>query len=72
MPRTRDIVQKLWNICNILKDDGVTYQDYVTEVTFLLFLKMAQETNPEGEIGAIRASYRLELVPGTLTLTRHA
>jgi type I restriction enzyme M protein len=50
MPHTQDIVQKLWNLCNILKDDGVTYQDYVTELTFLLFLKMAQETNKEGEI----------------------
>lgn len=50
MPHTQDIVQKLWNLCNILKDDGVTYQDYVTELTFLLFLKMAQETNREGEI----------------------
>jgi hypothetical protein len=44
MPTTQDIVQKLWNLCNILKDDGVTYQDYVTELTYLLFLKMAQET----------------------------
>jgi type I restriction enzyme M protein len=44
MPTTRDIVQKLWNLCNILKDDGVTYQDYVTELTYLLFLKMAEET----------------------------
>jgi type I restriction enzyme M protein len=44
MPTTQDIVQKLWNLCNILKDDGVTYQAYVTELTFLLFLKMAQET----------------------------
>ena len=52
MPHTQDIVQKLWNLCNILKDDGVTYQDYVTELTFLLFLKMAQETNKEGEIPA--------------------
>jgi type I restriction enzyme M protein len=50
MAHTQDIVQKLWNLCNILKDDGVTYQDYVTELTFLLFLKMAQETNREGEI----------------------
>jgi type I restriction enzyme M protein len=44
MPSTQDIVQKLWNLCNILKDDGVTYQAYVTELTYLLFLKMAQET----------------------------
>ncbi len=36
---TRDIVQKLWNLCNILRDDGITYQAYVTELTFLLFLQ---------------------------------
>ena len=38
---THDIVAKLWNLCNILKDDGVTYHQYVTELTYLLFLKMA-------------------------------
>ena len=41
---TSDIVAKLWNLCNILKDDGVTYHQYVTELTYLLFLKMAKET----------------------------
>jgi type I restriction enzyme M protein len=44
---TREIVQKLWNLCNILRDDGITYQAYVTELTFLLFLKMMQETKRE-------------------------
>jgi type I restriction enzyme M protein len=37
------IVQKLWNYCNILRDDGLSYQDYVEQLTFLLFLKMANE-----------------------------
>jgi type I restriction enzyme M protein len=44
---THDIVQKLWNLCNVLRDDGITYQDYVTELTFLLFLKMMEETKRE-------------------------
>src|ERR1700745_1338751 len=44
---TRDIVAKLWNLCNVLRDDGVTYTDYVTELTFLLFLKMLAETGHE-------------------------
>jgi type I restriction enzyme M protein len=44
---TRDIVAKLWNLCNILRDDGITYTDYVTELTFLLFLKMLAETGHE-------------------------
>lgn len=47
---TTDIVARLWNLCNILKDDGVTYHQYVTELTYLLFLKMAKETGTEDEI----------------------
>ena len=37
------IVQKLWNYCNILRDDGLSYGDYVEQLTYLLFLKMADE-----------------------------
>lgn len=50
MSQTRDIVQKLWNLCHILRDDGITYQDYVTELTWLLFLKMMQERKKETQI----------------------
>ena len=42
--------QKLWNLCNVLKDDGVTYHQYVTELTYLLFLKMAKETGTEDQL----------------------
>lgn len=38
-----DIVQKLWSLCDILKDDGVNYSDYVSELTTLLFIKMIDE-----------------------------
>ena len=38
-----DIVQKLWSLCDVLRDDGITYQDYVTELTFILFPKMLEE-----------------------------
>ena len=37
------IVAKLWNFCNVLRDDGVSYGDYVQQLTNLLFLKMADE-----------------------------
>ena len=37
------IVQKLWNYCNVLRDDGLSYQDYLEQITYLLFLKMADE-----------------------------
>lgn len=37
------IVQKRWNYCNVLRDDGMSYGDYVEQLTYLLFLKMADE-----------------------------
>ena len=37
------LVQKLWNYCSVLRDDGLSYQDYIEQLTFLLFLKMADE-----------------------------
>jgi type I restriction enzyme M protein len=44
---TQDLVAKLWNLCNLLRDDGVTYHEYINELTFLVFLKMAKETDTE-------------------------
>ena len=60
---TTDIVARLWNLCNILKDDGVTYHQYVTELTYLLFLKMAQETGTEDAIPAGHRWDDLEALP---------
>ena len=37
------IIQRVWNYCNVLRDDGVSYGDYVEQLTYLLFLKMADE-----------------------------
>lgn len=47
---TQEIVSKLWNLCNVLRDDGITYHQYVTELTYILFLKMAKETGAEIQI----------------------
>nr|WP_325212232.1 N-6 DNA methylase [uncultured Oscillibacter sp.] len=47
---TQEIVSKLWNLCNVLRDDGITYHQYVTELTYILFLKMAKETGAEVQI----------------------
>jgi type I restriction enzyme M protein len=41
--QAQQIVQKLWSYCNILRDDGLSYPDYVEQLTYLLFLKMAHE-----------------------------
>jgi type I restriction enzyme M protein len=40
---SRQLVQKLWNYCNLLRDDGLSYGDYIEQLTYLLFLKMAHE-----------------------------
>ena len=50
MTATQDIVAKLWSLCHVLRDDGVTYSEYVTELTYLLFLKMMEETGEEKRI----------------------
>ena len=46
-----EIVQKLWNLCNVLRDDGITYHEYVTELTYILFIKMLAEQDNEAEVG---------------------
>lgn len=43
-----DIVQKLWNLCDVLRDDGINYSDYVTELVLLLFIKMEHENKQSG------------------------
>lgn len=50
MTTTHDIVAKLWNLCHVLRDDGITYHQYVSELTYLLFLKMAEETGTEHQL----------------------
>jgi type I restriction enzyme M protein len=66
---TQDLVAKLWNLCNLLRDDGVTYHEYINELTFLVFLKMVQETSqdeliPTGcrwaDLEAMNSATRLE------------
>lgn len=48
MSDTKAIVDKLWNYCNILRDDGLSYGDYLEQLTYLLFLKMAEEQRQFG------------------------
>lgn len=57
----QEIVSKLWNLCNVLRDDGITYHQYVTELTYILFLKMAKETGTET---TIKEGYRWDSLVG--------
>lgn len=43
-------VQKIWNLCNVLRGDGIGYNEYISELTYLLFLKIAKETNTESSL----------------------
>lgn len=47
MTTTNDIVQKLWSLCHVLRDDGITYREDVTERMWWLILEMAKETHRE-------------------------
>src|SRR4051812_32356828 len=56
---SKQLVAKLWNYCNLLRDDGLSYGDYVEQLTYLLFLKMAHERTqaPFNEESRIPAGY---------------
>ena len=52
---TQDLISMLWNLCHVLRDDGVTYHEYLNELTYLIFLKMVEET---GQDNLIPENYR--------------
>jgi type I restriction enzyme M protein len=49
---TCEIVNKVWNYAHVLRDDGVSYGDYVEQITFLIFLKMSDERKRAGRSSA--------------------
>ncbi|WP_321371747.1 class I SAM-dependent DNA methyltransferase [uncultured Desulfuromusa sp.] len=57
------IVSKLWNYCNVLRDDGMSYGDYVEQLTYLLFLKMADERTKPPYVPASGAHKQPDMVP---------
>lgn len=68
MNPSADLVNRLWRLCALLRKDGVTYQQYVTELTYLLFLKMASEQKDESRIpepyrwGALKSASETEVL----------
>src|SRR5205823_14520803 len=53
------LVSKVWNYAHVLRDQGISYGDYVEQITFLLFLKMDQERSDQlGEPSTIPAKWR--------------
>jgi len=70
------IVQKLWNYCNVLRDDGLSYGDYVEQLTYLPFLKMADEQTLRANRDLLEGMRRSEVsttkIGSLLTLPRVA
>lgn len=42
-----NIVQRIWNLCHILRGDGISYHEYISELTYLLFLRIAEKNGTE-------------------------
>ena len=63
---TNSLVSKVWSFCNTLRDDGVSYGDYLEQLTYLLFLKMADEYSkpPHNRPLGIPAEYGWESLAG--------
>ena len=65
-----EISNKLWNLCNVLRDDGVTYHQYLNELTYILFLKLSdvkiqqKSSDKIGFAGQIPEEYRWETLKG--------
>ncbi len=57
MSNSSAIVQRLWNYCTVLRDDGLSYGDYVEQLTYLLFLKMDDERRKLGDPSTIPDAY---------------
>ena len=49
-PDPAAVVRRLWQYCNVLRDDGLSYPDYVEQLTYLLFLKMSEERDGDGPV----------------------
>ena len=50
MPSTGDVSRKLWALCNVLRDDGITYHEYISELSLILFFRLANLLGVESEI----------------------
>src|SRR5438093_5801025 len=69
-----DVVQKLWGFCHTLRHDGIDYGDYIEQITYLLFLKMADEKRialPKGcDWQTLKAESGTELTDGYIDVLR--
>ena len=70
---TRQLVNKVWSLCNILRDDGITYQDYLTELSWLLYLCLAAKQSSSNGDGHIAGAWeRLLSAPEDSLLSQYS
>lgn len=65
------VVQKIWSMCNILRGDGIGYNEYMSELTYLLFLKIAKETGTEVDLPQGRRWDDLVAIPEIGILSKY-
>ena len=65
--RATELVRRLWQYCNVLRDDGLSYPDYVEQLTYLLFLKMSDEQ----EYGPVPSNYGWSSLAGLHARAMH-
>ncbi|MFD4643139.1 N-6 DNA methylase [Lentzea sp. NPDC058436] len=71
METTTDAVRRLWALCNVLRDDGITYHEYLGELTYLLFLKLANELDIERDVPSQFRWDALRSQPESVILERY-
>jgi type I restriction enzyme M protein len=65
--RTADATKRLWTLCNVLRDDGITYNEYISELTLILFFKLASQLGVEQDIPSqYQWSSQVKLTGGSL------
>ena len=70
MQVTADVTRRLWALCNVLRDDGITYHEYITELTLILFFRLADLLDVESAIPRqYRWSSLRDLDPQDLLIT---
>jgi len=68
---TNNLVQKIWSFCDTLRDDGLGYNDYLEQLTYLLFLKMADENTNKYKLPEICDWKKLRMFDGGDLLDRY-
>ncbi|MFF3588399.1 N-6 DNA methylase [Streptomyces sp. NPDC002387] len=71
MQDTSEVTRRLWSLCSVLRDEGVTYHEYLNELSYLLFLKLADELQIEELIPSESRWHGLRAAPPSEALSTY-